>query len=99
MVKETDARPGESVQVGSVDLLVAVGAQHEGGELIGHQEQDAGAESSLGFLGGQGGQSQTAEKEVASRDEHGENTSIRAGGRACERSTISRSEERRVGKE
>src|ERR1035438_6870 len=72
MVKEADAGPGQAVEVGGVDLLVAVSAQHEGGQLIGQQQQDTGAESSHGFLGGQGGQSQAAEKEGTSRDQHGE---------------------------
>jgi hypothetical protein len=66
VIAEAHAGGGDLVDIGSLDVLAAVTAQHPGGQAI-HQNQQNIRPVSGAFRRGEGRQREAAEKEVASR--------------------------------
>ena len=71
VIEEAQSGLGQPVEGGSANLVVAVTAQYPGGQSIGQDEQDMGPLAG-GFGGGEGGQGEAAEEEMAAGEGHGE---------------------------
>ena len=70
-VQKSHADLCEAIQVGRVDLLVAVRTEDPLGNIVGDHEHDIRPLGG-GFLGGEGRQRQAAEEKMAARKIHGE---------------------------